>query len=162
VRFRVSGDGTVTLLDAAGGAMRDVAQVVSLMPATFPKGPIAVGESWLREMSLPASGQIGAQLSGRLQVTFRLDSLARGGDRAFVSMRGDVHPVTGPGAASGTVLDQGLVSGTMVIDQKRHWLSESWFNVVMNSTVNASAATGGKPMRMQMRITQHMHTFDRR
>jgi hypothetical protein len=50
----------------------------------------------------------------------------------------------------------------MVIDQKRHWLSESWFNVIIMSTVNATSANGVRPMRMQMRITQHMHTFDRR
>ena len=161
VRFVVGPDGTVNMLQS-DGATREMAQVVSLMPATFPKGPVNVGESWMREMSLPASTQLGAQLSGRLRVTFRLDSVARGGERAYVSMRGEVQPVTGPGAAPAAVLEQGLVNGTMVVDQKRRWLSESWFNVVITSTVKPPATTGARPMRMQMRITQHMHTFDRR
>ena len=161
VRFHVGPDGSVTMLQADDGAMRDVAQVVSLMPATFPKEPVGVGESWMREMPLPASTQWGAQLSGRLHVTFRLDSIVHHGERAYVSMRGDVKPATGPGA-SGTLLEQGAVNGTMVIDQKRRWLSESWFNVLIMSTVGAASSSGGHPMRMQMRITQHMHTFDRR
>ena len=161
VRFHVGPDGSVTMLQADDGATRDVAQVVSLMPATFPKEPVGVGESWMREMPLPASTQLGAQLSGRLHVTFRLDSIVHHGERAYVSMRGDVKPATGPGA-SGTLLEQGAVNGTMVIDQKRRWLSESWFNVLIMSTVNPTSSSGGHPMRMQMRITQHMHTFDRR
>ncbi|HWH52367.1 MAG TPA: hypothetical protein VN651_12550 [Gemmatimonadaceae bacterium] len=161
VRFRVGPDGSVTMLQADDGATRDVAQVVSLMPATFPKDPVAVGESWMREMPLPASTQLGAQLSGRLHVTFRLDSIVHHGERAYVSMRGDVKPATGPGA-SGALLEQGTVNGTMVIDQKRRWLSESWFNVLIMSTVSPTSSSGGHPMRMQMRITQHMHTFDRR
>lgn len=161
VHFHVGPDGGVNMLQTDDGVTRDVAQVVSLMPATFPKDPVAVGESWMREMPLPASTQLGAQLSGRLHVTFRLDSVARHGERAYVSMRGDVKPATGPGA-SGTLLEQGTVNGTMVIDQKRRWLSESWFNVLMMSTVGSSSTHGTHPMRMQMRITQHMHTFDRR
>ena len=161
VRFHVGPDGSVTMLQADDGATRDVAQVVSLMPATFPKEPVGVGESWMREMPLPASTQLGAQLSGRLHVTFRLDSIVHHGERAYVSMRGDVKPATGPGA-SGPLLEQGAVNGTLVIDQKRRWLSESWFNVLIMSTVNPTSSSGGHPMRMQMRITQHMHTFDRR
>jgi hypothetical protein len=161
LRFHVGPDGSVTMLETADGAARDVAQVVSLMPATFPKDPIDVGESWMREMPLPSSTQLGAQLSGRLHVTLRLDSLVHHGERAYVSIRGEVKPATGPGA-SGALLEQGAVNGTMVIDQKRHWLSESWFNVIIMSTVNATSANGVRPMRMQMRITQHMHTFDRR
>ena len=70
------------------------------MPATFPKGAITVGESWMREMPLPAGSQLGAQLSGKLHVTFRFDSLTHGGDWAFVSMRGEMQPAAGPGAAS--------------------------------------------------------------
>ena len=161
VRFYVGPDGSVTMLQADDGATRDVAQVVSLMPATFPKEPVGIGESWMREMPLPASTQLGAQLSGRLHVTFRLDSIVHHGERAYVSMRGDVKPATGPGA-SGTLLEQGAVNGTMVIDQKRRWLSESWFNVLIMSTISPTSSSGGHPMRMQMRITQHMHTFDRR
>lgn len=160
LRFRVSPDGSMSMMQA-DGAPREVAQVVSLMPATFPRTAINVGDVWTREMSLPVGTQFGAQLSAKLQVKFRLDSVTRGGQLAFVSVRGDMHPATGPGAASGAVLEKGLVSGTMVLDQRRGWLKESWFSIVVTSSLRA-ASKSAQPIRMQMRIMQHMHTMERR
>ena len=162
-RFRVLPDGSVSMMQAdGGGAPREVAQVVSLMPATFPKTPIAVGQTWSREMSLPVGTQLGAQVSAKLQVKFRLDSLTRNGKVACVSMRGDLRPASGPGAASGAVLEKGLVSGTMLLDQQRGWLKESWFNIVVSSSLKPPPSANAQPIRMQMRITQHMHTVERR
>lgn len=162
VRFRVSPDGMVAMLQGSGPAPREVAQVVSLMPTTFPKSAINIGESWMRDMALPVGNGLGAQVAGRLHVTFRLDSVTRAGELAFVSMRGEMQPASGPGAASGAVLEKGLVNGTMVIDQKRGWLAESWFSIAMNSAMSLSPASGVLSMRMQMRITQHMQTLDKR
>lgn len=156
-RFRVLSDGTVGMGEAET-ASRDVAQVVAVMPAAFPKAPIKVGESWSREMPLPASQQLGAQLSGKLYVTFRFDSLTHGGEWAFVSMRGELRPAATPPAGSGATLDKGSVSGTMLVDQKRGWLTESWFNILMTSVITPPLMTGLGSMHMQMRITQHMHT----
>jgi hypothetical protein len=161
MRFRVLPDGSVTMLQA-DGVPREVAQVVALMPATFPKMPIHVGQTWTREMSLPVGTQLGAQLSARVQVKFRLDSVTKNGRLACVSMRGDMRPATGPGAASGAVLEKGLVSGTMLMDQRRGWLKESWFNIAVSSTLKPAASTNDQPIRMQMRITQHMRTMERR
>lgn len=161
MRFRVLPDGSVSMLQA-DGAPREVAQVVSLMPATFPKMPIAIGATWAREMLLPVGTQLGAQVSAKVQVKFRLDSLTRNGRLACVSMRGDMRPATGPGAASGAVLDKGLVNGTMLLDQRRGWLKESWFNIVVSSSLKPAASTNEQPIRMQMRITQHMRTLERR
>ena len=161
MRFRVLPDGSVTMLQA-DGAPREVAQVVALMPATFPKMPIPVGQTWTREMSLPVGTQLGAQVSARVQVKFRLDSVTKNGRLACVSMRGDMRPAIGPGAASGAVLEKGLVSGTMLMDQRRGWLKESWFNIAVSSTLKPAASTNDQPIRMQMRITQHMRTVERR
>jgi hypothetical protein len=133
-----------------------------MMPATFPRGAVKVGESWIREMALPAGLQLGAQLSGKLHVTFRLDSLTKGGDWAYVSMRGEMQPATGPGASSSTVLERGMVNGTMLVDKKRGWLTESWFTIIVNSLQTFAPTTGVISMRLQTRITQHMHTFERR
>jgi hypothetical protein len=157
MRFRVLSDGTVGMGESET-ASRDVAQVVSLMPAAFPKAAIKVGESWIREMPLPASQQLGAQLPGKLHVTFRFDSLTHGGEWAFVSMRGELRPAVTPPAGSGATLDKGSVSGTMLVDQKRGWLTESWFNILMTSVITPPLMTGLGSMHMQMRITQHMHT----
>jgi hypothetical protein len=54
------------------------------------------------------------------------------------------------------------VNGTMLVDQKRGWLTESWFNIMVSSTITPPPTTGILSMRMQMHITQHMHTADRR
>ncbi len=162
VRFRVFPDGTVGVAGAGGTSPGDVAQVVSLMPAAFPRAPIKVGESWMRDMPLPAGNQLGARISGKLHVTFRLDSLTHSGEWAFVSMRGEMEPATGPGAAEEATLERGYVNGTMLVDRKRGWLTESWFNIVVNSTATPPPSSGVLSMRMQMRITQHMHAFDRR
>jgi len=161
-RFRVLPDGSVAMADDAGRTRSDVAQVVSLMPATFPRGAIRIGESWIREMPLPAGMQLGAQLSGKLHVTFKLDSLAHDGEWAYVSMRGDMQPAKGPGASSTMVLERGTVNGTMVVDKTRGWLTESWFNIVISSLQTLPSAMGAASMRVQTRITQHMHTFERR
>jgi len=161
VRFRVSPDGTVGMSEREG-VSRDVAQVVSLMPAAFPKAAISVGESWVREMVLPAASQLGTQLSGKLHVTFRFDSLTHNGEWAFVSMRGELQPYLGYAQAPSSDSEKGTVNGTMLVDQKRGWLTESWFTIVMTSVVTQPLASGGATMHMQMRITQHMHTGERR
>lgn len=158
VRFRVAPDGSIGMNEIADGATRDVAQMVSLMPPAFPKAPINVGESWIREMALPVSQQFGAQLSGRLYVTFRFDSLTHGGEWAFISMRGELKP-SAAGVTPGVTLEKGVVSGTMLVDQKRKWLTESWFSIVMSSVVTPPLTTGVVSMHMITRITQHMHTF---
>jgi len=161
-RFRVSPDGSMSVVTDGANGQTEVSQVVSLMPATFPKSPIKVGESWIREMPLPAGMQLGAPVSGKLHVTFTLDSLSKGGDWAYVSMRGEMLPAKGPGSASGTVLERGSVNGTMLVDKKRGWLTESWFNIVVSSSLKPMPSTNEQPIRMQMRITQHMHTMERR
>lgn len=159
VRFHVAPDGTMGMSDE-GRAPREVSEAVSLMPAAFPKGPVAVGESWIREMMLPGGSQLGAPVSGKLRVTFRLDSVARGGELAYVSMRGEMQPTPAFGAA--TSLEKGSVTGTMLVNRKRGWLTESRFYIAVSSTIGAAAASGMTPMRMHVRITQHMRTMDKR
>ena len=156
VSFRVTPEGLVAT-EPAAKTPREIAHVVSLMPATFPKAPIKIGESWTRDMPLPTGTQLGAQLSGMLHVTLRLDSIAHSGDLAFISMRGFMLPASGPGAASQPVLEKGTVSGTMVLDRKRGWLSESWFDMIVMTSM--AAPPGAGRMRVQTRITQHMRTL---
>jgi hypothetical protein len=114
----------------------------------------------MREMPLPSGTELAARLSGLLHVTLRLDSVTHSGELAFVSMRGEMQPASGPGAASQAVLEKGSVDGTMVLDRKRGWLSESWFHVVVMTSVTTPPAAAA--LRMQMRITQHMRTAERR
>lgn len=158
VRFRVAPDGSVGMNESGDGVPRDVAEMVSLIPAAFPRTAITVGESWIREMVLPVSQLVGGQLSGKLYVTFRFDSLTHGGEWAFVSMHGELRPTNAPAVTTGPTLEKGTVSGTMLVDQKRRWLTESWFTTLISSVVTPPFASGLVSMHMQTRITQHMQT----
>jgi len=55
------------------------------------------------------------------------------------------------------------VSGSMVVNRRRGWLSESRFVVQMLSTI-MSADTKGKsqPVQLRLRISQHMRVADKR
>lgn len=161
VRFRVQPNGLVAMGDG-DRAPRELTQVVSVMPAAFPSAPIAVGTSWTREVPLPAGTQLGAALSGKLHVSFRLDSIAHGGDLAYVSMIGDLRPAGGTASGASLGLEKGSVSGTMLVDRRRGWLTDSHFNIVVSSVVAPPVATAGGEMHMQLRVTQHMHTIERR
>jgi hypothetical protein len=57
----------------------------------------------------------------------------------------------------------GTVSGSMVVNRRRGWLSESRFIVQMLSTIMPGDA-GGKslPLQLRLRISQHMRVTDKR
>jgi hypothetical protein len=165
--LRIAPDGTVSLADSSAASVsRDVAEAVSLMPAAFPRGPVEVGFSWSRDMPLPGAGHITAGTSsagGWLHTKFRLDSLSKRGTIAYVSMHGEMTPdpdaLRDPGTTP--VLDNGIVSGTMIVDRARGWLTESQFTIVAHSTIHLP---GGDDtvMRFETRVTQHMKTVESR
>lgn len=158
--MRLAMDGTVeSARDARGGAVSgDLAQSMASMPAVFPQQPVSVGEQWMREMPLPAGGPLGARGSGHVIASFRLDSLGRGGDIAYVSMQGEIRP----DAASQGVELSGNVSGAMQIDRVRGWMTDSRFAIVLRSLVTPPASTGLAPMRFVTKVTQRLRTMDRR
>lgn len=160
VRMRVLPDGVVEMADA--DPQGTAAELLSLMPASLPRQAVLVGESWTREMVLPSSNPLGAP-AGLLRATFRLDSLTRGGDLAFVSMRGDLLPADRPDTLSAApALQRGTVKGTMQLDRKRGWLTDTRFEITVHSLLTPPRSSGGVPMRFLMRVTQRMRTLDRR
>jgi hypothetical protein len=163
--LRISPDGTVSL-DSAAGASRDVAEAVAMMPAAFPRGPVEVGYSWSRDMPLPAGGGItpgGASANAWLHTKFRLDSLSPRGTIAYISMHGEMNPdPDGTSARSvGPVLEHGRVSGTMLVDRTRGWLTESQFTIVVHSIVHVPGSDD-TVMRFETRVTQRMKTIEKR
>jgi len=162
--LRISPDGTVSLADTTDDSSRDVADVVSLIPAALPRGPVVVGYTWSRDMPLPSSGRTApGGANGWLHTKFRLDSLSRHGGIAYVSMRGEMRPEHDPGAerGSGPELEHGSVVGTMLFDRTRGWLTESQFTIVAHSVVRIPNAEN-TVMRFETRVTQHMKTVERR
>ena len=160
--FRLAEDGTMRVVDEETGANRATSELVALMPAALPTAPVAVGESWTR--SIPMVVARGSADEGVVRATFRLDSVSRDESLAYISMRGDMRRDSVPaGPPRGTLMQvAGTVTGAMLLDRRRGWLTESRFAVIMHSTMLPPASTGASPVRFVTRITQRMRTLDRK
>jgi hypothetical protein len=161
MRLRLFFDGTVAVAEDQGSVPRAVNDLVSVMPASFPKGTVAVGDTWLREMPIPPTTALGVPLGGVVKAAFRLDSVSKDGEIAYLTMRGTLQQ-----AAESAMIDRGAltgsVNGSMIVDRRRGWLSESRFLVQMRATVLSLGAARAAPMEFRMRITQHMRVVDKR
>jgi hypothetical protein len=142
----------------------DAAETLALIPAALPKEPVEVGATWTREMSLPSTSSIGRTPAGRLRATFRFDSLARGGDLAYISIHGDMLPDEHADQyAVAPRLQKGAVTGTLLLDRKRGWLTESRFDISVQSTLSSPVTAGDEAvMHFTMRVTQRMRMLDRK
>ena len=137
---------------------RALAEAMASMPAVFPKGAVAVGGQWVREMPLPSGGPLGARGAGHVRATFHFDSLQKGGGIAYVSMKGDILP----DSASRGVELSGTVAGSMQLDRVRGWMTDSRFVVLVKSMVTPPVEMGVAPMRFMTRVTQRLRTMDKR
>ena len=158
--LHLASDGTVEKVEDARGGMasRAVAASMSAMPAVFPRRAVTIGEQWTRVMPLPAGGPLGARGSGHVRAVFRLDSIERAGNAAYVSMRGEIVPDS---SVQGVHLS-GTVTGAMQVDRARGWMTDSRFIVLVQSLVTPPPATGIAPMRIVTRVTQRLSTMDKR
>jgi hypothetical protein len=158
--LQLASDGTVvSARDPRGTAVpHDMAEAMASMPAVFPHRPLSVGDQWTREMPLPVGGPLGTRGSGHVNATFRLDSLDRSGNLAFVSMRGEIVP---EGESHGVEVS-GTVTGAMQVNRGRGWMTDSRFTVLVRSHVTPPPSSGLAPMRFVTRVTQRLRTMDKR
>jgi hypothetical protein len=158
--LQLAEDGSVqSARDERGVAVsRDVAEAMAAMPPVFPHRAVSVGERWEREMPLPGAGPFGARGSAHVRAAFRLDSLGRNGEIAYVSMRGEIAP---DAETQGLQLT-GNVSGSMRVDRVRGWMTDSKFSILVKSIVTPPAASGMSPMHFITKVTQHLRTMDKR
>ena len=161
VRVRVMPDGTVEMADA--NASLDASETLALIPAALPKETVEVGSTWKREMTLPTTSSIGRTPGGRLTASFRLDSLTRSGELAYISLRGEMLPDEhAERSALAPRLDKGVVTGTLLLDRRRGWLTDSRFDISVQSTLVPPTAGDSTVMHFTMRVTQRMRTLDRK
>ena len=156
MRLRLSPDGTVGVADQPA-VPKEVNDMVSIMPAAFPREAVSVGDTWRREMPIASGSSFGAPIGGVVRATFRLDSVARGGDLAYVTMRGAVEA---PKQVGSDQTMSGTVEGSIVVNRRRGWLAESRFEVDMNTTVQ-TLAEPRTVVSFRTRIRQHMRIFDK-
>jgi hypothetical protein len=153
-------DGTVEIAREARGlaVSRDVTEAMASMPAVFPHRSVAIGERWQREMPLVSSNPLGgAGANAHVRAEFRLDSLGRHGELAFVSMRGEIVP---DGDRPGPDLS-GRMTGEMQVDRRRGWMTDSRFTLVVVSLVAAPGAAAAAPTRFLTKVTQRLRTMDK-
>lgn len=157
VLLRVSADGGMEMVDD-GDPNSELRHLFGEMPAVLARSPVAIGEKWTREMQIPLSSEPGAV--GAVRATFRLDSLGRNGDIAYISMRGTMSRINTAGAAPagpgyGT---SGQLSGTIQIDRRLGWITDSKSSIIVHSTIESApdrrGDPKGEPMQVRTKITQ--------
>ena len=157
VLLRVSTDGGMEMVDD-DDANSELRHLFGEMPAVLTRSPVAIGEKWTREMQIPLSSEPGAV--GAVRATFRLDSLGRNGDIAYISMRGTMSRINTSGAAPagpgyGT---SGQLSGTIQIDRRLGWITDSKSSIIVLSTIESApdrrGDPKGAPMQVRTKITQ--------
>jgi hypothetical protein len=152
MRLRLWPDGTVTLNDGASSVPREVSDLISVMPASFPSKPVGVGDTWMREMPVPTGESLGIPEGSVVRAKFRLDSTSADGVLAYVTMNGTLVPATK--AATESV--GGSVNGSLVVNRKRGWLNESRFLLVLRSI----AVRGKSDAKdFSVKVTQTMHVL---
>jgi hypothetical protein len=153
VEIRISTDGGVEL--GAGPASDEVRTLFGQMPATLSRRAVAVGEKWIHEMRVPLAGEPGA--TGRVRTTFQLDSLGRNGNVAYISMRGVLTHDHSDGSDSET---SGSLTGTMQLDRRLAWITETRATIDVWSTVTARSS--GQPMQVHTRVLQFLRVSEAR
>ena len=157
VWLRVSTDGAMEMVDD-GDPHSELRRLFGEMPAMLARNAVAIGEKWMREMQIPLSSEPGAM--GSVRATFRLDSLGRNGDIAYISMRGTISRINTPGAAPagpgyGT---SGQLAGTIQIDRRLGWITDSKSSIIVRTTIESAPNRRGEPatapMQVRTKITQ--------
>ena len=160
-RMRVAPDGAMRWSPETTRRGDTVAGGALGLPGALPAMPVAVGASWTRTMPLPWAdgGVVRGDVPPRLEVTFRLDSVARGGAMAFVSMRGRLLAVDGAAArVGGASVTAGSAEGALRLDLARGWIVDSRADFVLDVLPPATGSAPGQhpatPMRL--RISQRL------
>ena len=157
VLLRVSTDGAMELVDD-GDPHSELRRIFGEMPAVLSRTSVSVGDKWTREMQIPLSNEPGAV--GAVRATFHLDSLGRNGDVAYISMRGTMLRINTLGAAPagpgyGTT---GQLSGTIQIDRRLGWITDSRSTIIVRSSIATNQSGKGEterePMQVRTKITQ--------
>jgi hypothetical protein len=155
--LRVSTDGAMELVDD-GDANSELRHIFGEMPAVLSRSAVSVGDKWTREMQIPLSSEPGAV--GAVRATFHLDSLGKNGDIAYISMRGTMSRINTEGAAPagpgyGTT---GQLSGTIQINRRLGWITDSKSSIIVRSSIAANPSSNGEvdraPMQVRTKITQ--------
>jgi hypothetical protein len=162
LRVRFSRQGSGTVVDADPDIPRNLQSVLSQLPAMLPRHHVAAGNTWKQRIPIPDTGP--GQVAGTLEATFRLDSLTRRGKLAHISMRGTLtrDSTASPIRGGARMTMTGTVTGYMLLDRGRGWVTDASTEMSMRSHIEPSPGSGLQPVKMQMRLVQRQRTMDKR
>ena len=161
VSLHIAPDGLTRVVDGGGALTPEASAMVGGMPATLPRHPIEVGDTWSHTAQVPIPGQPEGAGSGTLMATFRLDSLSRYGDVAYVSVRGTLsRPKGGVKLPQGLTFESaGTVLGAIQVDRRRGWLTSVRAVIDVKSVLSPPAQ--GAAMHVRTRVTQWLRAVDK-
>ena len=145
--LRVSSDGGAKVTDSK--ASDELRAMFGQMPAMLSRKPVAVGESWTREMRIPVTGEKGAM--GLVRATFHLDSLSDDQNMAYISMKGSLSHDHSDGSNSEM---NGSMTGSMKLDREVGWMVETRAMIDVTSVMRSAA--GAESMIVRTKIHQHL------
>ena len=116
----------------------------------LPTGPVQAGDSWARDLLVPLGAPHAKD--GLVRITFHLDSLGPDAAIAYISMHGTFSHDHGRGASGAQDQTVGTLTGTMQVDRRLAWLTDSRMTVTVTSTVTPSS--GAHPTVVHVKITQ--------
>ncbi|HEX5580078.1 MAG TPA: hypothetical protein VFX39_00785, partial [Gemmatimonadaceae bacterium] len=162
IQFHVAPDGATRVMDGGGMLTPEASALVAQMPATLPKGELEIGDSWRHAVQVPIPGLPTGAPTGTLIATFRLDSLSRYGDVAYVSMRGSLaRPAGGVALPQGGRYEStGTVIGQLEVDRRRGWLTGMRATVSVRSVLTPPPGVDAAPMHVSTLVKQWLRSVD--
>jgi hypothetical protein len=150
IDMRVATDGGAEVIDT--DASDELRAIFGQMPAVLSRKPVSPGDTWKRQMRIPLAGESGA--TGLVTATFELDSIARNGDIAYISMRGVLAHDHRDGSLSEL---SGSLKGTMQLDRRLAWITDT--RATIDATSRVQPPEGGAPMVVHTRVTQQLKAY---
>jgi hypothetical protein len=155
LRLRIAPDGATEIVGRDADGTPELSALFSQMPATLPNAPIAVGQSWSRVMVAPIDPALaGKGAGGKMQATFRLDSLSRNGESAYVSIVGTLSRPPSSKDGWATLTMSGSMNGGLVIDRRRGWINDARVTYIVRSVLTPTSGSTAAAMRFRMKVTQ--------
>jgi hypothetical protein len=155
VRLRVAPDGATEIIGRDSDGAPELSAIFSQMPATLPNTPVPVGYRWSRVMVAPIDPALTSKgEGGKMQATFRLDSVSASGERAYVSVVGTMSRPASAKAGWATLTMSGSMNGGLVIDRRRGWITDARLTYTVRSVVTPNSGNAGEAMRFRMKVTQ--------
>lgn len=155
----------VTMIVGHDGGMQVIdtgehdGETTPFFPPTAPMLPtsaVNVGGRWKRTLELPIGN--GSAGIARVEANFRLDSLSGNGDIAYITMNGTLNRIGETGRAGGSQRSTGTLSGSMQLDRRLGWITDT--HLVLNvNTVITSGDASRSPAQVQMKVTQRLRAM---